>query len=256
MGVIRLRLRALPVLGLLGVLIVVGAAGAGTTGLAAAASVDTHSEFLDAPASSFTATVHNTGSVRIGAVAVTPPSGWQVTACSTRPTGWTATKSSTGCRYTSASTTSDDIRAGSSAPFGIGLQPVASGTNAGGSLNVSVTSTNNFAIGSFVSASPEGSGLDLVAYAWEVLDAVVAKSAPQIGSACPPAQAVARPTGNVIVVCGRNASSDAQALSADHTTIGGTLLASAGTFTAGTVPPTGSSTRGVVLGSSAGATGS
>ncbi len=210
-----------------------------------------------------TFTINNTGTVdSIGAVQIERPSNqWSVLNCPTGPLGWTRQTSSTMCRYRSANGTADDIMPGqSNSAFQLRATTTSGNADRPGVWKVTVSKSNQFDNPSLLSAaSATPPGLTVTAHSWQILDAVVVTSAPAPGSACPTGtkQAIAGST-QTIVICGRNRTNSNLTPTAAFASLGGTFIASAGTFSSGVIAKNSSSSRvlgtwtNVVITSSAG----
>jgi VCBS repeat-containing protein len=221
-------------------LLTMSAADAAPT-FAATASITNAPQYLgDTAGTVFTFTVTNTGSeVTIGAVEVERPSnGWSVMSCGTAPAGWSVQAADPRCRYRSGEGGSDDILPGQSRQFSVRASTLPGTVNRVGVWNVEVSKSNQFDQPSLLTAA-EGTngGLTTTAYTWEVTDAVVANAAVAAGSACPAADKDAITSSTqTIVVCGRNHATTALTPVAAYSSLGGTFLASSGTFSSGSIP--------------------
>ncbi len=209
----------------------------------AKASVSPLVQYLnDSAGTTFTFTIDNTGGVSIGAVEISrPAASWTVTACPLAPIGWTTQRADTKCRYRSADGTADDIPGpGSSSAFRL-------------TATVIVSKTNKFDDKSKLKSAPsEPPGLTITAYTFQILDAVVVASAPAPGSACPAAtpenhSAGTGATNQTIAICGKNRATLALTPTALQASLGGTFIASAGSFASGSIAANTASS--VVLGS-------
>ena len=211
----------------------------------ARASVDPQIQYLgDSTGTTFTFTVENTGTTDpIGAVQIgRPGKSWTIIGCPLAPAGWSAQRSDTMCRYRSATGTADDIAPGAqSSQFQV-TATVAPGTqNVNGTWSVKVSRSSNFDTPSkLVAAASAPPGLGTTAYSFEVLDAVVTSSAATPGAACPaPSKsAITGSTGHTIVICGRNRTTGTLTPNAANSSLGGTFVASHGSFSSGPVAPT------------------
>ena len=223
--------------------------------LSAEASVQPIVQYLDDSAgTTFTFTIENSGDVGIGAVEISRPSNsWTVLACPMAPTGWSTQQADTKCRYRSAETPADDLAAHTeSSDFQVTASVVAGSQNIVGTWSVTVSSSNQFDKKSKVkSAAIEPPGLTTTAFTFQILDAVVVTSALTPGSPCPaptPANhsAGTGATGQTIAICGRNRANLALAPVPGQAVLGGTFIASSGTFSSGSIAA--DSAASVVLG--------
>jgi len=119
---------------------------------------------------------------------------------------------------------------------------VAPGTqNISGTWQVIVSKTNKFDDKSKLKSAPsEPPGLTTTAYTFQILDAVVVASAPAPGSACPAAtpenhSAGTGATNQTIAICGKNRATLALTPTALQASLGGTFIASAGSFASGSI---------------------
>lgn len=219
---------------------------------AASASVSPQVHYLGSTGNVFTFTVHNIGtSSSLGAVEITRPStSWTVLACPQAPTGWSTQRTATKCRYHSAGGAADNIPPGASnSSFQLRASPVSGTHNLTGTWTVKVSKTNDFNTPSKVTAAAsEPPGLTTAAYSLRVLDAVVDPATTTPGSACPAPnkQAITASTGHTLVICGRNRTTGTLTPTATQSSLGGTFVASHGSFSSGPVAPT---TTSVILGS-------
>jgi hypothetical protein len=228
-----------------------GAQAAGT--LSATASASPQIQYLDDSAGTvFTFTVKNTGTSTIGAVEIRRPSSdWTVVACPQAPAGWSAQRSDVFCRYRSGGASSDLQAGASSSGFQLKATTGPGQADRTGTWSVSVSADRKFDHLKAATADPAGA-LDVHVHSFELLDAVVADTAPSPGSACPPPNRQAE-TGSthVIVICGRVRTITALTPTAAESSLGGTFIASPGTFSSSVVSPSATS---VVLGNWSGAT--
>jgi VCBS repeat-containing protein len=220
-------------------------------GFAAKASIATTPQYVgDSVGTTFSLSVTNTGTVRpIGAVRISRPSTfWTVSACPSAPTGWTKTRKAGSCTYKSMTGSADDIHRGATGTFTFVAKTAAANANRSGSWSVIVSTHNNFSDVSWLkNAVAKKPGLKTTAYSFEVTDVVVASAPATAGTPCPAAarSAHANSTGNVLVVCGTNHTNVAQTARQAYSSISGTFVASAGSFSAGAV---GAGATNVVLG--------
>src|SRR5688572_25285484 len=117
--VLRIRATRGLALAMLALVAMPGSTAAGPTpppGLSAAASFVPVTQYLgDGTGVVYAFTIHNTGSLAIGAVAIARPSSvWGVAACPDGPAGWAVKRSGKACRYQSAAGSGDDLAAGAS----------------------------------------------------------------------------------------------------------------------------------------------
>jgi len=224
---------------------------ASATSFAARASISGGPQYVnDSVGTTFTFTVKNTGyATKIGALKITRPfSAWTVSTCSGAPSGWTVTQSAGGCTFSSPSGATGDIAPGGSATFMLTAKTVPEAADISGTWKVIVSKTNSFSNPSnLVQAAGMGAGLKTKAYSFQVLSAVISATPATPGAACPvgSSSAPAASTGNVIVICGRNRSTGTQKPNAAHSSLGGTFIASHGSFSSAPVAP---STTSRVLG--------
>jgi hypothetical protein len=190
-------------------------AGAQQPGLRASAAVTPHATFLgsaDDPAGTvLTFTVANDpGSRPVSAVWIGRPSWrWLVQDCPQAPAGWSARGDDRGCRYWNPNRAgAGDLAPGSSSSaFRMTVASRDGAADRTGTFGVYVASERLLGnddddlwwerLGGpvwprwWAEAAPadglDGSGLDVTAYSFEVLDVVVAASPVATGSACPPA---------------------------------------------------------------------
>jgi VCBS repeat-containing protein len=224
--------------------------------IAASASVSPSFMYLGDTGAQFTATVTNTGTSSLGAVEVERPSNsWSVVACPAGPAGWSIQQDSNKCRYRSAPGTADDIAPGAtSSAFRLTAATIFGNRDKTGVWMVRVSQTDSFSNpNTVVAASAVPPGLGNTAHSWQVLDAIVAAGPSTPGTPCPASnhQALTNST-QTIVICGRNRSSQAHTPSAALSTLGGTFIASPGTFSSASIP--GQSATSVVLGNWTGVT--
>lgn len=248
---IALGLTALP---LAGAVVALAAPAGAAPVFAATASVAGGPQYLgDATGTAFTLTVTNTGvETPIGAVEIQRPSiGWSITSCGAAPAGWTVQKADPKCRFRSAEGAQDDLQPGQSLQLTVTVTTLPGTADRVGTWGVTVSKSNQFDQPSVLTAaSATENGLRAVAHTFEVLDAAVSTGAVAAGSACPPADKDERTSTTVaIVLCGRNRATVPLTPSAAHSSLGGTFLASPGTFSSGLVIPGDT----VVLGSWTGA---
>jgi len=221
------------------------------TPFAATASVTPQVTYLnDSAGTVFTFVIKNTGTTTsIGAVEIRRPLNfWSIVDCPAAPTGWSIQRADPKCRYTSADPTSDDIQPGHTGTFHARIATSAGTQNQTDSWAVTVSSSNKFDNPSLLAAAAEGStGLDVTAHTFQVLDAVIADAAAAPGSACPPANRSAT-TGSthVVIVCGKNRSTGALTPNAANSSLSGTMIATSGTFSSGSIAANSGSS--VVLG--------
>src|SRR6185503_4789452 len=148
---------------------------------------------------------------------------------------------------------SDDIQPGGSATFQVKLTTAPGAADRPGTFFVTVSKTNQFDNPSQLAAALGAPGdLVITAHSFELLDAVLAASAPAPGTPCPAANKTANVDATItVVICGKNRSTGAQTPAAPPSTLGGTLLQSTGTFSSGSIAANSGSS--VVLGSWTGA---
>src|SRR4051812_1107537 len=208
---------------------------------AAKASVAPDVQYLnDTTGTVFTFTVDNTGSTSsIGAVEIDRPSNqWTITACPQAPAGWSAQRSDAMCRFRSADGTADDIRPGTSvSSFQVRATTLPGSADRTGTWGVTVSKANQFDNKSLLTAAQsEPPGLGVTAYSWQILDAIVDGSPATPGAACPAAtpanhSAITASSGHTIVICGRNRMTVAGTPLAARSSLAGTFVGSAGSFT-------------------------
>ena len=252
-----IRRRAFAVLG--ASLLVIASAGLTSahsgSSFAVAASVQPKIQYLnDSAGTVLTFTIHNTGSVGIGAVEIARPwNAWKVLACPAAPAGWSVQRTDGRCRYRSAAATADDIKPHtSSSAFQLNAGTARGSQDLIGHWKVTVSRTNGLDDPTKRrSAGSEGSGLWTKIRTFQILDAVVVGSAPAPGSPCPPPTAAnhsasAGATGQRIAICGRNRASIALTPVGSRSSLGGSFIASHGPFNSGSVAA--NSAGSVVLG--------
>ena len=222
---------------------------------AARASVQPKIQYLDDTAGTvLTFTIHNTGNVGIGAVEIARPwNAWKVLACPAAPAGWTSQRTDWRCRYRSAATTADDLKPHtSSSAFRLTAGTAPGSKDLVGLWKVTVSRTDGLDHHAKRRwAAPEGSGLSTKIRTFQILDAFVVGSAPAPGSACPastPANHSANvgATGQRIVICGRNRANVALTPVGSRSSLGGSFIASHGSFASGSIGA--NSSASVVLG--------
>ncbi|MBO9523325.1 MAG: tandem-95 repeat protein [Nocardioidaceae bacterium] len=214
----------------------------------ARAGVDPNVQYLgDAPGTTFTFTVENTGTTdSIGAVEIDRPGKtWVITGCPAAPAGWTVSRSDTMCRFRSAATPADDIQPGtSSSAFQVTAYAPAGRQSTAGTWGVLVSRSDAFDRPSRMSAAAATPpGLGVTAYSFEVLDVVVDPETSTPGLACPPPSrtATAGSTGHTLVVCGRNRTTGTLIPTAAQSSLAGTFVASHGAFSSAAVAPSSTS---------------
>lgn len=227
-------------------------AEAATGEYAATAEVDRHVQFVgDSDGKDFTFTVNNTGTVEpIAAVSFRRPSQrWTVTACPLGPTGWTLIQSEVRCAWKSQATAADDIAPGASlSDFVITATTEPSAAQRSSNWTVTVSNINRFTHETNLQASPTGpDALRTTAYVWEVSDAIVATTPATPDTACPsPAKSADAGTAATLVVCGRNHGTANKTPSQSKSSLGGSFVGSATSFTSSEVAA--DSASDVVLG--------
>ena len=203
----------------------------------------------------FTFTVHNTGtSASIGAVEIVRPSNrWTVAGCPRAPAGWSAQRSDAMCRFRSGDGTADDIQPGQTlSAFQVRATTLPGSADRVGTWAVTVSKSNLFDSKSLLTAaSAEPPGLGVAAHSWEILDALVDGSPSTPGGPCPTAtpanhSAITGSTGHTIVLCGKNRMSVSATPQAGRSSLAGTFIASAGSFTSASIAA--NSASSVVLG--------
>jgi hypothetical protein len=200
------------------------------------ATVTPKIQFLnDTAGTTFTFTVTNASpSQSIGAVSIQRPSpDWTVVDCPQAPAGWSATSNGSQCLYRSASGRGDDIPTHrSSSAFQVRATTAPGAANRAGGWRVQASSSSFMPeSGQGAGSVSGGSGLTTTAYSVELLDAVVANGPATVGGACPPSSKSAiTGTTRTIVLCGRNRTSGPLTMTQANSSMGGTFLASTGTF--------------------------
>jgi VCBS repeat-containing protein len=222
---------------------------------AATASVTPTPQYLgDSTGTTFTFTVNNTGtSTRIGAVEIDRPStAWTIVACPTMPPFWRAQVADTKCRYRADANTAHWIAPGQSAQFSLTATTTPGSQDRTGTWPVEVSKTNAFDTPSaLISAPAPPSGtLQTTAYSFEVLDVGVPSPSPAAAGAACPVLAHKAITGSTqtIQVCGRNRTTGTLSPNAANSSLGGTWIASPGTFSSGAVAAGSASSASLVLG--------
>ncbi|HEV2890839.1 MAG TPA: tandem-95 repeat protein [Frankiaceae bacterium] len=238
--------------------VVVALALAGTAdaapAFAATASVSNAPQYLgDTAGTAFTFTITNTGSeTSIGAVEIQrPTNGWTITSCGTAGT-WAAQKADPRCRFRSGETGADDLMPGQSRQLTVTATTAAGTADRVGKWDVTVSRSNQFDQPSLLTAAEgTGTGLQVTAHTWEVLDATVSSAGLPAGSACPAPDKDEQTNATVtMVVCGRNHATVPLTPSAAWSSLAGTFLQQAGTFSSGQVA---ANSAPVVVGSWTGA---
>ena len=195
----------------------------------------------DATGSVYTFTVTNTGTTTsIGAIEIQRPgTAWTVTGCLGRPAGWSGQLADTKCRFRSGPGTHDDIQPGESRTFEIRATTLPGTANRTGTWRVVVSKSNHFDTKSLLrNATPAKEGaLTTTLYTFEITDVIVTDASPAAGAPrpAPNKEAVTGSTHNV-VVSGRNRATVALTPAATYSALGGTFLASPGTFSSGSIP--------------------
>jgi outer membrane protein assembly factor BamB len=217
--------------------------------VAAKASVKPQVQYLnDTKGTTFSFTVKNTStaSESLGSAQISTPSAqWTITACPAAPTEWTAVAAAATCTFDSASGTGDNIPAAGAGTFKVTATTAPGSANVTGlSWTVSVDQDDTYNAGTAVTAHPTKTGaLSTTLYAWQVLSAVVSNSTATVGAACPAAHKTAiAGSSPVIVICGKNRANVALTPASGNSSLSGTLIASAGTFSSGSIAAQSSST--------------
>jgi VCBS repeat-containing protein len=219
---------------------------------AALAEVSPRFHYLDDSAGTlFTFSITNTGgSTGIGAVEIRrPSSAWSLLACPQAPAGWTAQLSTESCRYRSADGPVDDIAPRqNSRNFQLRASTIAGAADRPGVWQVFTSSSNSFDPAGLIDAAPISlPWLSIVAHSWEILDVVIAAAPPAPGSPCPaPNKQAIADSSATLLVCGKNRMNVVGIPLAARSSIGGSMLASSGSFSSGPIPA--SSPSSVVLG--------
>ncbi|MDT4922672.1 MAG: large repetitive protein [Pseudonocardiales bacterium] len=197
----------------------------------------------DTVGTTYTFTVKNTGTSRnIGAVQIARPSAaWTIVACPSGPAGWSIEATATRCRYRSGGSTADDIKPGQTRTLTLKAKTAPGTNDVVGTWAVTVSMRNGFDADDdddqpFKNATATGSGLSATLYTYEVTDAVVSATSKLPGTACPaPNKTAILGSTRTIVVCGKNHASSALTPAASRSTLGGTYIASPGTFLSGPI---------------------
>src|SRR5215211_11866 len=220
---------------------------------AAAASSSPQIQYLgDTAGTSFAFSLRNTGVTSIGALQVArPTASWTITDCPAAPAGWSVTRSDKTCRYRSAAGTADDLPIGQTwTTFEATATTLGSTLNGKGAWKLLVSSTESFSDPlNLASASSEAPGLGVFTYSFQVLDAGVVASAPAAGDPCPSLTKNATAgSAKTLVICGRNRTSAAATPVVPPTALAGSFLQGAGSFSSGSIAPSGPASASVVLG--------
>ncbi|MEI7769108.1 MAG: Ig-like domain-containing protein [Chloroflexales bacterium] len=212
---------------------------------AATAHVDPQIQYLnDTTGTVFSFTINNTGSsAMIGAVEIDRPANqWTIVACPTAPAGWSAQRSDDKCRYRSAQSTSDDIKPGQSvSTFHVKATTLVGSADRSGAWKVVVSKSNQFDTPSLLAtATADPLGLGITAYSWQILDAIIDGGPATSGSRCPAAtaanhSAITGSSGHTVVICGKNRMNVAATPQAAQSSLGGSFIASAGSFSSGSI---------------------
>jgi uncharacterized repeat protein (TIGR02543 family) len=181
----------------------------------------------------YTFSVTNTGTTTLNFVRISPPNGgiYSITACSA--SGWSG---SPGGANQPCDLTGGTIAVGATGTF----QATASLTDGANDTSnrtwdIRVSDSGSNSGGNTATQSPAGS-LAANAYVFEIEDAVIATTNPTINANCPSANKSAiAGTTRVVVICGRNHIGTAQTPTQANSALGGTMIASAGTFNSGSV---------------------
>ncbi|HEX8003632.1 MAG TPA: Ig-like domain-containing protein [Mycobacteriales bacterium] len=241
---VRTRARALLVvggaLGLGGVFAVV-AQGATPPAYAATASIAPALYYIgDSTGSNYVFTVKNTGTTtKIGAVEITRPSTyWTVNGC-VAPYGWAAQLADTKCRFRASNSSFFIAANGASKNFTVKAKTAAGNVDRVGTWPVIVSASSQFDNTSLLKyASPAGGGLTTKLHTFELITAVVSDTAKTPGTACPAANKDAVVgSQKTIVVCGRNRANVALLPSSAYSSLSGTFVKTAGTFSSGVIQP-------------------
>jgi hypothetical protein len=198
----------------------------------------------DSAGSNYEFTLKNTGtSKNIGAVQIARPSNaWTISACPTGPSGWAKEVTATRCRYRSGGSTADDIKPGQTRTFVVKAKTAPGINDVVGKWDVKISMKNGFDADddddeAFKNALATGSGLTSKLYTFEVTDAVVANAAKAPATACPAPNRTAVVGSQVtIVVCGKNHASSPLTPTSARSTLGGSYVATPGTFASGPIP--------------------
>ncbi len=226
------------------------------------AGLSPHAQFLGDAAGgvfTFTVTTPATGP-GVGFVEIDRPSTlWTVVDCPRAPAGWTAQRDPAWCRYENPGATSGALPpATSSSDFQLTAASGVATTDQSGTFQVTVgeqtAPDDNDDNLTPATAAPPGA-LDVTAFSFQVLDVVVSSVPAAPGAPCPPASRTATAgAGKVLVVCGRNRTSQTLVPAPGFSSLGGTFLQGPGqgpgTFSSGPIP---AGTANVVLGSWTGA---
>src|SRR5262245_16794058 len=212
----------------------VAAARSASAAVRVTADVSVHAQFRGEPGrvATFRVTNNSTMGETVGSVMVVAPgSAWALRTCSSAPPGWTRTPGVGACVFRSAAGRMDDVQPGATATFQVSLDVPAGSTNASGVWGVRFALDENVSADSPLATPGEG-GLGASVWVREVLDAVGSITQVPLGGACPAPmrQAVAGAVRN-IVICGRNRGDVALTPQAAASSLAGSFIGAAGTFT-------------------------
>jgi VCBS repeat-containing protein len=225
----------------------------------ASASVTPNSQGLG-DSTLFNFTVYNTGTTTIYGVEVVPdlsisalplPQWWlrffpgQIgISCTAAPPGWSVITLPDRCLFLTTNFFGGIAPGQSLSGFQVRLTAPAGTIDSAGSWRVLV---DGYLFSGFTLAGEISPGsLALQRHSWEILDAVVASAPATVNTPCPPPNKSA-PVGTtqVIVICGRNATTSDLTPAVGFSSLAGTFLQSSGTFSSGLV--TANSAGSVVL---------
>ena len=232
--------------------------GAGAHGGAprVSAVLSPHVQFLgDSAGTVFTFTVSNPANGQsVGRVEIDRPSSfWAVVGCPGAPSGWTAHQAEDGCRYDNEGGSAGELPPGaSSSAFQLTAASRQGTADRTGSFHITVGGAEDDEDSPVRAVAGVVGGLDVTAFSFEVLDVVASRTPVAPAAPCPPANRTATPGADqVLVVCGKNRTTQTLVPVPALSTLGGTLLQDGGVLSSGPVPA--GSQSSVVLGSWTGA---
>ena len=180
----------------------------------------------------------------IGSVEITRPSNaWTITSCAVSgaaPASSSASGGVSSCEYRlGAAGGSGNAGAGATVT---GLQMTVTtsvgSTNASDAWEVEVDTGDSVTGGGREDAGEASSGsLDANIYVFQLVAATVSASSAEIGGSCPANQTAPAGSTRVIVICGRNRGNTNLTPNSANSSLGGTFIATPGTFASGQIVP-------------------